>query len=192
MIAVYLRVSSDDQNPASQRAEIQAWLNRNYIPDSDVRWFEDKETGKTLHRPEFQKLSTWLEKGTFDTVVCWKLDRLSRNFLDGVRLIGDWTERGIRIVSVTQSIDLSGMTGRLVAAVLFAVAEMELAHIKERQAAGIRLARANGKYQGRKPGSKKGSPARARELRAKGLTLEEIASALNVNRRTVIRYLNGG
>lgn len=191
MIAVYIRVSTDEQNPESQRAEIQAWLERNHILESDVRWFVDRWTGKTALRPEFQQLLSGIGKGTFDTVVCWKLDRLSRNFLDGVRLIGDWTERGIRIVSVTQAIDLSGMTGRLVAAVLFSVAEMELAHLKERQAAGIKVAKQHGKYKGRKPGSKKGSPQRARDLRTKGLSNEEIAQALGVNRRTVIRYLNG-
>lgn len=191
MIAVYIRVSTDEQSPESQRAEIQAWMERNHIPEPEVRWFMDKWTGKTALRPQFQALLSGISKGTFDTVVCWKLDRLSRNFLDGVRLIGDWTERGIRIVSVTQSIDLNGMTGRLVAAVLFAVAEMELAHLKERQAAGIKVAKANGKYKGRKPGSKKGSPQRARKLRERGLTNEEIAQALGVNRRTVIRYLSG-
>ncbi len=191
MIAVYIRVSTDEQNPESQRAEIQAWLERNHIPESEVRWFVDKWTGKTAMRPEFQQLLKGISRGVFDTVICWKLDRLSRNFLDGIRLIGDWTERGIRIVSVTQAIDLNGMTGRLVAAVLFAVAEMELAHLKERQAAGIKVAQSHGKYKGRKPGSKKGSPQRARELHSKGLTHEEIAQAMGITRRTVIRYLQG-
>jgi DNA invertase Pin-like site-specific DNA recombinase len=50
----------------------------------------------------------------------------------------------VRIVSVTQQLDLSGITGQMVAAVLFGVAEMELQNNKERQAAGIALAKQRG------------------------------------------------
>ena len=80
----------------------------------------------------------------------------------------------------------------LVAGVLFAIAEIELQHVKERQAAGIAAARQRGVYKGRKPGATKAKPQRARELRAKGMKLPEIAQALNVNKRTVSRYLKRG
>lgn len=189
MIAVYLRVSTDDQSPESQRAEINAWLERNHIPDDQVRWYEDHFTGKTITRPEFQKLMSAIAKGKVDTLVCWKLDRISRSLLDGVKLIGDLAQRGVRVVSITQHIDFGGLTGQLIASLLFGLAEMELAHLKERQAAGIKVAKANGKYKGRKPGSKKGNPDRARALRAKGLTDREIATALNISIPTVYRYL---
>ncbi len=190
MIAVYIRVSHIDQNLEGQRAEIQRWLDANHFASDQVRWFEDKFTGKSIARPDFQKLQRSLGRGVFDTVVCWKLDRLSRSFRDGVRLIGDWTQRGIRIVSVTQNIDMSGLTGQLIASVLFAVAEMELAHMKERQKAGIAVARAEGKYKGRKKGATKGKPERAKALRGKGYQIKEIATALNVTERTVQNYLS--
>ncbi len=186
-VAVYLRVSSEDQNPESQRADIQRWLDQNGI--TSARWFEDKETGRNLNRPEYQKLSKQVRQGKIKTVVCWKLDRLSRSFKDGVRLIADWSERDVRIVSATQPIDLSGIMGQLFATVYFALAEMELNHLRERQAAGIAVAKAEGKYKGGKAGYRKAQPERVLELRANGLTVKEIASSLNVNGRTVSRYL---
>jgi len=60
-----------------------------------------------------------------------------------------------------------------------------LQHVKERQAAGIAVARQRGVYKGRKPGATKAKPQRARELRAKGMSLPEIAQALSVDKRTV-------
>ncbi len=80
----------------------------------------------------------------------------------------------MRVISVTQQIDLSGTVGKVVAGVLFGLAEIELTHIRERQAAGIAEAKAKGVYKGRKKGTLKADPARARELKAKGMKLAEI------------------
>ena len=86
-------------------------------------------------------------------VVVWKLDRISRRQKDGINLLADWCERGVRVVSVTQQIDLSGAVGRMVASVMFGLAEIELEYRRERQAAGIRVAKSQGVYTGRKKGT---------------------------------------
>ncbi len=83
---------------------------------------------------------------------------------DGINTICQWCESGVRVVSVTQQIDLSGTVGNLVAGVLFAIAEIELQHSKERQAAGIAVAKSKVTYKGRKKGTTKVKPERAREL----------------------------
>lgn len=78
----------------------------------------------------------------------------------------------------------------MVAAVMLELAEIDWEYRKERQAAGIAVAKKKGDvYQGRKAGTTKGEPARAAELRAKGLTAGEIATYLGVSVRTVWRYL---
>ena len=77
----------------------------------------------------------------------------------------------------------------MVASVLFGLAEIELEYRRERQAAGIRVAKARGVYQGRKKGTTKAMPHRIRELRKRGLTAAEIATATGVSERTVFRYL---
>jgi len=139
-ITCYCRVSTRRQKNDSQRSEIARWLRANGIPSTRVRWFEDKETGKTLKRPAFDELRRAIFEGTVRTIVVWKLDRISRRQREGINLLADWCERGIRVVIVTQQIDLTGTLGRMVAAVMFGLAEIEMEYRRERQAAGIAVA----------------------------------------------------
>lgn len=187
MYAVYIRVSTTGQNEAGQRAEIERWLAGNGI--ADARWYVDRESGDDLERPAFRELQAAVFAGEIKAVVVWKLDRLSRSLRDGINTLCDWCDRGLRVVSVTQLIDFNGAAGKLIASVLFAVAEMEQETRRERQAAGIAAARGRGVYRGRKPGTRKADVSRAAELRSRGLTDGEIATALGVSRRSVQRYL---
>jgi len=189
-VACYCRVSSQGQKNDSQRSEIRRWLRGNGIAAASVEWFEDKETAKSLERPAFAALQDAVFQGSIKTVVVWKLDRISRHQADGVRVLADWCDKGVRVVAVTQLIDLRGAVGRMVASVLFGIAEIELEYRRERQAAGIRIAKKRGVYRGRKKGTTKATPARALELRERGLTAAEIATALDVSQRTVFRYLD--
>ncbi len=186
--AVYVRVSTVGQNEAGQRKEIERWLTGNGL---EAAWYVDKESGNHLERAEFQRLQADIFNGTVKTVVVWKLDRLSRSLQDGINTLCEWLNRGVRLVSVTQQLDFAGPTGKLIASVLFAVAEMEQETRRERQAAGIAVAKSNGIYTGRTPGSTAANPKRARKLRSQGLKDSEIAKALGVSRRTVLRYVNG-
>ena len=187
--AAYVRVSTVGQNEAGQRRKVREWLKGNGV--DKVRWYVDKATGDNLDRPEFEKLQADIFNGTVKTVVVFKLDRLSRDLADGINTLTDWLEKGVRIVSVTQQLDFSGATGKLVAAVLFAVAEMEQETRRERQAVGIAVAKEKGVYTGRKAGAvKKGvKPARAKQLRKQGLTYAEIADTMGISQSTVRRYL---
>lgn len=189
MIACYCRVSSRHQKSDGQKAEMLQWLQGNNMPLSGVQWFEDIETGDTLHRPAFAAMQRAIFMGVVETVVVWKLDRLSRRQHEGVNLLAEWCERGVRVVVVTQQIDLKGAVGRLVASVLFGLAEIEQEYRRERQAAGIAVAKQRGVYRGRLRGTTKAPPTRAHVLRARGFTVPEIAHALGVSSRTIFRYL---
>jgi len=188
-IAVYIRVSTHGQKSDSQKAEISQWLKVHGHDPKNVQWFEDKETGANLNRAGFNGLSEAVFAGSVKTIVVWKLDRIARSMRDGINTICQWCESGVRVVSVTQQIDLSGTVGHLVAGVLFAIAEIELQHSKERQAAGIAVAKSKGTYKGRKAGTTKAKPERAKELAEQGLKSKEIALSLGVTERTVFRYL---
>jgi DNA invertase Pin-like site-specific DNA recombinase len=188
-IAVYIRVSTQIQKADSQRAEISHWLKAHGHDPQSVQWFEDKETGAHLSRSGFNALAEAIFAGSVKTIVVWKLDRIARSMREGINTLSKWCECGVRVVSVTQQIDLSGTVGHLVAGVLFAIAEIELQHTKERQAAGIAVAKERGIYTGRRKGTTKAKPIRAKELKANGLNEKEIANALNISERTVFRYL---
>jgi DNA invertase Pin-like site-specific DNA recombinase len=125
-VACYCRVSTRQQKTDSQKAEIQRWLKGHGLNPKSVQWFEDHESGKSIQRPAFEKLQQAIFSGQVRTVVVWKLDRLSRRLKDGINVLADWCEQGVRIVSVTQQIDLTGPVGRMVASVMFGLAEIEL------------------------------------------------------------------
>jgi len=189
-VACYVRVSTVGQNEAGQRAEIERWLTGNGINPTSVKWFTDKgKSGDNLKRPGFENLQSAIFSGDVGTVCVYKLDRLSRKLHEGIEVLHDWCERKLRVVSVSQQIDFNGAIGKMLAAVLLGIAEMEQETRRERQAAGIAVAKKTGKYTGRKPGTTKAKPERARMLKEKGLKVEEIAASLKVSRNTVFRYL---
>jgi DNA invertase Pin-like site-specific DNA recombinase len=142
-----------------------------------------------MRRPAFERMQRALFDGRVNTVVLWKLDRLSRRQHEGITLLADWCERGVRGVVVTQQIDLRGALGRMLASVLFGLAEIEMEYRHERQAAGIAVAKKRGVYRGRQKGTTKARPRRATVLRSQGFTVPEIAHALQVSERTIFRYL---
>ena len=188
-IGIYTRVSHSRQRDDSQRNEIGKWLELNSIDPDQVTWYSDKESGTTLKRPEFDRLQKDIFAGRVKTVVLWKLDRLSRRLRDGVNILADWADRGLKVVVTSQQLEFNGSVGRMIAALLLGLAEIEWEFRKERQQAGIEVAKRKGLYRGRVKGSVKGKPMRAKELRDKGLAVGEIATALGLSERTVFRYL---
>lgn len=190
LVAAYVRVSTQEQNEASQVAEIERWLTGNGIDPACVQWFVDKKSGDSLERPAFADLQKAIFNGEVRTVVIFKLDRLSRKLREGIDVLCDWIDRGLRVVSVTQQIDFNGTVGKIIASVLIGISEFEQETRRERQRANIAAAKKRGAYKncGRPKGTTKARPKRAIELRDKGYTAEEIARAMGVSRNTVFRY----
>jgi DNA invertase Pin-like site-specific DNA recombinase len=189
MMACYCRISTHRQKVDSQKADIQRWLMGQAVPPTTVQWFDDVDSGTTLVRPAFDRMQQGIFLGTITTVVVWKLDRISRRQREGINLLAEWCDRGVRVVVITQQLDLSGAVGRLVAGVLFGLAEIEHEYRQERQAAGIAVAKRQGRYHGRAKGTTKAQPTRVRLLHDRGFTVEEIRQVLQISRRTVYRYL---
>ena len=185
-VAAYVRVSTVGQNEAGQVEAIRAYCKNHTI---EPVWFIDRASGSNLNRPEFEKMQASIFAGEISTIVVFKIDRLSRDLRDGLNLIQGWLEADVRLISITQQFDLCGAIGKLISSILFAVAEMEQELRRERQAAGIEVAKQKGLYKGRAPGSRKFSAKRCGTLRTKGLTHREIAEALGCSVRTVVRLL---
>lgn len=189
MHAAYLRVSTDEQNLDTQRGVIQDWLAQHGMT---ANWYEDKGfSGDTVRRPAFSAMRK--DKG-METVVVFRLDRLSRKNHIGISLIHNWLEKGVRIVSVMDGIDLDPSDPNMQATIvdiivplLFGLAQNEQRVRKQRQRAGIERAKREGKYTGRKPQSYKVDPKRVHELKKRGWTDTEVAKQLGINRKTVYR-----
>lgn len=185
--AAYVRVSSSGQSVAGQRAELERWLAANGLV---ATWYVDHgASGDSLERPAFDQLRKAVQAGAVSTVVVHRLDRLSRSLVDGLTLLADWCRRDVRVVAITQQIDLSGTVGQLLAAVLLGLAQMEQEARRERQAAGIAAAKAAGVYRGGMPGRRKASTVKACDLRGRGLAVADVARTLGVSRATAYRYL---
>lgn len=135
----YARVSTDDQNLDLQRDTLAA--------AGCDRIFEEKASGAKADRPAMADALNYARPG--DTIVVWRLDRLGRSLADLVRIINDLKSKGIGFESVTEKIDTTTATGKLVFHIFGALAEFERALIQERTAAGLAAARARGRKGGR-------------------------------------------
>lgn len=149
--ACYIRISTLDQGKGlkSQEKALRDYCGNHGL--RDVKWYRDVLSGSTTARPAFERLQQDIFTGRVHTVVCWKLDRLSRSLKDGINTLSDWLTKNVRVVSVTQQLDFSGPTGQLVASVLFAVAAMERENIRENTKRGLAAAKARGVKLGKRP-----------------------------------------
>ena len=150
MLIGYARVSkSETQDTASQ---IRA------LKDAGcTRLFEEAASGGRWERPELHKMLDQLRSG--DTLVVWKLDRLSRSLKDLLTILERVSAAGAKFRSLTELIDTSGPAGRMLMQMLGSFAEFEREMIRERTRAGLHEARA----QGRVPGTKAENHRRAKE-----------------------------
>lgn len=150
-VAVYLRVSTYDQEKGLQSQEkalSDYCTNHSFY---NLIWYKDRISGSKIDRPAFNKLQKDIFDGKVDTVVLWKLDRLSRSLKDGINILTDWLEKDVRIIATSQQLDFSGAVGQMIASVLFAVAAMERENLRENTKRGIAAARSKGVKLGKRP-----------------------------------------
>ena len=180
MIIGYARVSTHDQNLDSQLDALQK-------ADCE-QIFQEKITGKSKDRPELLSCLKALRKG--DVLIVWKLDRLARSLKDLVEIITDLNQREIGFKSLTEAIDTTSATGRLVFHIFGALAEFERDIIRERTKAGLVAARARGRNGGRKPKMDDKKVAMALDLLDKEKhSVQEVCKVFKISKATLYRYL---
>ena len=136
----YIRVSTQEQNTMRQEVLMQELsVDEVYI---------DRLSGKNTDRPELKKMMDYVRKG--DTVIVESISRFARNTRDLLVLIEKLTEKGVEFVSRKEAIDTTTPTEKFMLTVFGAVAELEREYILQRQREGIAIAKAQGKYTGRK------------------------------------------
>jgi DNA invertase Pin-like site-specific DNA recombinase len=179
-VAIYARVSTTNHGQDSglqtrdmhQFAEARGWKLVDEYVDSGV-------SGSTDSRPELNRLMADAKRRKFDVVLVWKLDRFGRSLRHLVNALAEFESLGIAFVSLSDNLDLSTASGRLMFQIIGAMAEFERALIQERIRAGLRNARAKGVRLGRPKTFV--DEARIEYLRSQGRSIREIASDLGVS-----------
>jgi DNA invertase Pin-like site-specific DNA recombinase len=182
--AIYARVSTvgQGQSPEMQIRELREYCERRGWQISG-EYVDAGISGAKDSRPELNKLLADAHRRRFDVVVVWKFDRFARSVSHLLRALETFNALGVAFVSLSEQIDTSTPTGKMVFTVLGAVAELERSLIAERVRAGLRNARAKGKRLGRPRVAV--DAAQIACLRTSGQSWRAIAKELGVSVGTV-------
>jgi DNA invertase Pin-like site-specific DNA recombinase len=191
LVACYIRVSTVEKGQAKQKREIGLWLKRNRISSKVVRWYIDKSTDDVLRRPKFEQLQADIGDGQIRAVVVWHLGSLAGTTREGLDVLSEWCDKSLRVVSVSQQIDIKSKDCGMIASALRAVAEMDKQIRRERSMAGVASARAHGRTGGRPPIDADGAKViLAKELQQDdSLSVNDICKRLKISRSTYYRYV---
>lgn len=175
----YVRVSSFDQNPERQTAQLRA-----------DKLFIDTASGRDTNRPQLEAMLDYIREG--DTLTVTSMDRLARNLDDLRRLVELLTQRGVRITFLKEGLTFTGEDSpmaKLLLSVMGAFAEFERALIRERQREGIALAQKRGAYRGRKKSLDAQQAAQLCKRAAAGEQKTLLAREFGISRETLYHYL---
>lgn len=150
--------------------------------------FEEKISGGRWDRPKLKELLSHLRKG--DIVIVWKLDRLSRSLKDLLFLIEQIEGKKSGFRSLTESIDTTTSSGRMMMQMVGVFAEFEREMLKERTKKGLEHARKEGRIGGRKPKLKDVQRKEIKHLIQSGRkTAPEVAKLFDVHPATIYRLI---
>jgi DNA invertase Pin-like site-specific DNA recombinase len=173
----YARVSTDDQTTRLQLDALRA--------AGCVVIHEDSASGSSRSRPGLERALEDLAAG--ETLVVWKLDRLGRSLPHLLEVAELLRGRGVALRSLTEHIDTGTPAGKMLYAILAAMAEFERDVIRERTKCGMAAARARGEHIGRRPAMTPTQILEARKMRDRGEPSSHIARVLRVSRSTLYR-----
>jgi DNA invertase Pin-like site-specific DNA recombinase len=136
----YVRVSTVEQNEDRQ---IEALKEFNI-----EKWFTEKISAKDTNRPQFQQMLEFAREG--DTIFIKDFSRIARSTKDLLAIVELLEKKKIKLVSLQEQLDTGTPTGKLMLTMIGAMNEFERNNLLERQREGIAIAKAKGKYKGRK------------------------------------------
>jgi DNA invertase Pin-like site-specific DNA recombinase len=183
--AIYVRVSTAEQNTDMQLTDLQEYAERRGYEVFHV--YKDIITGTAKQRKALDQLMEDARKRRFDIVLVWKFDRFARSLKMLIDHLELFEQLGIDFISYQESIDTTTSMGKLIFSINAAYAEFERGIIKERVKAGVKAKRAKTGRWGR---AELDYPTREKikALRTSGMSIRGIAEKLHISTATVRKY----
>jgi DNA invertase Pin-like site-specific DNA recombinase len=185
-VALYLRVSTLDQNPETQGLDLRQ-LARQRGLEVVHEYVDHGISGVRTRRPGLDELMADARRGRFEVVMVWACDRMARSTRHFLEVLDELGRLQIEFISLRENLDSGGALGRAIVIIISAIAELERNLIIERVRAGMRRARLEGRRIGRRP-LELDRVAILRD-RALGRSLGELAKIHRVSRTTIRRAL---
>ncbi|WP_227940279.1 recombinase family protein [Alkalihalobacillus deserti] len=179
MNIAYIRVSTVEQNEA-----IQTEVMKQYKID---KVYQEKVSAKNTNRPKLMEMLDFAREG--DTIYVADFSRLARSTKDLLELIELLEIKGVQLVSIKENIDTSTATGRLMLKMISAINDFERENMLERQREGITIAKAEGKYKGRKEVSIPDFDKQYQRYMNREVTKSRLAKELGVSRPTLDKLI---
>lgn len=179
MIVGYVRVSSIDQCEERQLVSMEKY--------NVEKIFSEKVSAKDTNRPELERMLDWVREG--DTLVVHDFSRLARSTKDLLNIVEQLEKKKVDLISTKENIDTSTPTGKLMLTMIGAINEFERANLLERQREGIALAKAKGKYKGRKEIKIKDFDVYYSRYMRRELNKSQLARELKISRPTLDKLL---
>lgn len=188
-VAIYARVSTDEQSPESQLLELRAYCDqrgftvvKEYVDIVSGNFESKSRNAKGGSKPaSYNQLMKDAGKRRFDIVLVWKYDRFSRNLAVLMWALNQFSALGIDFISYTQNIDTTTATGKLFFQIIGSFAEFERETIVERIRSGLKRARAKGTRLGPPIKINREIIDRVVALHKQGLSYREIAKQANIS-----------
>ena len=191
-VAIYVRVSTNEQTTENQVRELTQWADRAghkivaVYDDNGISGAKGRE-----YRKEFDKLLRGAVRREFDLVAAWSVDRLGRSLQDLVSFLQELHGAGVDLYLHQQALDTTTPSGRAMFQMMGVFAEFERSMISERVKAGLARTKAKGTKLGR-PTVSTEREAQILELRSQGMGMLAIGKELGVGTSTVQRVVNQG
>jgi putative DNA-invertase from lambdoid prophage Rac len=188
--ALYVRVSSGEQDTAMQVSELTEYAERR---GWEITVFRDHaQSGAKESRPALDALLASVKRGKVDIILVWALDRLARSLPRLLSLAEEFRANGVDFCCLKQSIDTSTPAGALTYGVLGAVAQFERDMLRERVKSGLAQARRSGKRLGRPPlrHFDKDDLQQLSRLRSKGESVRSLAIKFKTTQYIVSKLIS--
>ncbi len=186
-IAIYARVSTDEQHPEAQLAELRAYAKRRRV--QTIEYVDRGVSGRKQRRRALDQMLQAARRQEVSAVVVVRLDRLARSLVNMARMGEELQALGVELVSLREGIDTRTATGRAMFGMCGVFAQLEGDLIRERTVAGLKAARRRGVQLGRPKALDRRDQQRVIRLRRSGHSIRAIAERLEVGVATVHRAI---